>query len=89
MITEAEVQVKPEFSVKSDQFYACDGSFQVNEFQRVSCGARSYYFALVRGVQLSYCGHHANKFEVGLLPIATKIIDHRHLILPDKNPAVD
>lgn len=89
MIAEVEVQATPEFSVKKDHFYPCDGSFQISEFERVSCGTRSYYFALVNGVQLSFCGHHANKFEVGLMPIAAKIIDHRHKILPSGNPEVD
>lgn len=88
METAEKTRVKPEFTIKKGAFYPCDGAFKVGEFRYESCGMRSYYFALVNGVQLSYCGHHGDKYEVGLLPIATKIIDLRHTIL-DASPSVN
>lgn len=48
---------------EADTFHACDG---------YECGMRSYYFVTINGTELSYCGHHATKYEVGLLAKADK-----------------
>jgi len=62
----------PEFT--SQRFHAC---------QAKDCGVWSYYFAEVNGAVLSYCGHHATKYEVGLLAASQgNVKDFRHAILP-------
>lgn len=69
-------------------FHACDGGFRKGEFVVEGCRQRSYYFATVNGTVLSFCGHHADEYEVGLMPVASKIVDLRHTILPP-NPPVE
>lgn len=61
-------------------FRPCDGGFRVGEFRVEGCRQRAYYFATVNKVVLSYCGHHANEYEVNLMPAATRIVDLRHTI---------
>ena len=67
---EAETEFKPGYAPGT--FHPC---------QR--CGHRSYYFAEVNGTMLSYCGHHANVYEIGLLAASQgRVWDRRHTILP-------
>lgn len=88
METAEKTQVITEFVPTAGTFSPCDGRFRVGEFESQSCGMRSYYFARVNGTWLSYCGHHANDYEVGLMPVSDKIIDLRHTIL-DASPSVN
>ena len=55
-------------------FEPCDGE--------KACRARSYYFATVNGTVISYCSHHATKYEVNLLAVASKIVDLRYMVSP-------
>lgn len=60
------------------EFRACDAC--PNEAQ-----VEAFYFVTVFGQDLAYCGHHANKFEVALLPKVTKMVDLRYTIDVDRN----
>ncbi len=42
-----------------------------------ACGAQAYVAATVKGSELLYCGHHANKFEAKLKPLASAWHDER------------
>jgi hypothetical protein len=43
-----------------------------------TCHSQAYYYALVKGADLYYCGHHANKYEVSLMQAASKTVDIRY-----------
>ena len=47
-----------------------------------ACGVRSFYYATVNGTVMSYCSHHATKYEVNLLAVASKIVDLRYMVSP-------
>lgn len=52
-----------------------------------TCGAMPYYMATVKGADLYYCVHHANKYEVRLLAASNgNVIDRRYLL---GDPAVN
>jgi hypothetical protein len=54
--TAAPPDIVPYATEKNDRFVACD-----------ACGNKSWYFVKISGTDMSYCGHHATKFEVNLL----------------------
>lgn len=66
-----------EKQVEQDKAPFPEGTFHACE----KCGHRSYYFADVNGTILSYCGHHANEYEIGLLAASQgRVWDFRHTI---------
>lgn len=47
-----------------------------------SCGAQAYVRVVLNGSELLFCGHHANKHEAKLRPIAEVWHDESHRLKP-------
>ncbi|TDP89579.1 hypothetical protein EDF62_3332 [Leucobacter luti] len=47
-----------------------------------ACGAAAYVHATLSstGLDLMFCGHHANRVEANLLPQSSRWVDDRHLL---------
>jgi hypothetical protein len=56
-----------------EEFTACD-----------ACGHRSYVYVFVQPALLSYCGHHATKYEDKLRAQGTFVADYRETLLGEK-----
>jgi hypothetical protein len=81
-LTTAPPDIVPYAVEKNEVFVACDACGYDPTGKGIS---KSWYFVIINDQDLSFCKHHADKYEVNLLAKASRVKDLRYLLAPVVN----